>query len=354
MLKYPAKIIERLRQKKKPNLHTIHNLKMNDKVVMDRDLLFLPESYYGYHYEKVVKRGLGHVPQLNNISPYWSTSPVEYFLMSGGFVNTKTGIFFDAVHKRYFVDFSWGWGKPRSLKKVKFRDQDVESVEGQAPVYCVSGSGYHGIIEDVPIVLLLKNIFPDLLIAVRLENVWVIKLLIQLGFDESRLVYIDSEWLSAAQILCVTKSAFGEFVNLGLILHLQSSVWARALVSRSAGPSHVWVSRVRAKARSVSQELEICQKLKDRGFKIVVLEEMSIEEQLNQFFDAKVVSGFHGAGLLNIIFCKFPITLIEVYTEGKINSCYSSLAYMLGYDYGNWQYNGDTLALISELTSYQN
>jgi hypothetical protein len=51
------------------------------------------------------------------------------------------------------------------------------------------------------------------------------------------------------------------------------------------------------------------------NYKTVILEQMPFEEQVRHFYNADVIIGIHGAGLVNTIFCKKGATLIEIQNE---------------------------------------
>ena len=65
---------------------------------------------------------------------------------------------------------------------------------------------------------------------------------------------------------------------------------------------------------------EIIEYLKEKDFSIIKLSELSFDEQIELFNNAKVIIGSHGAGLTNLIFSKESTRIIEI---GDPNySCY--------------------------------
>jgi len=77
---------------------------------------------------------------------------------------------------------------------------------------------------------------------------------------------------------------------------------------------YIYISRSDARRRTVVNEKEVEQHLRNRGFNIIVPSQLSVQEQLSAVCNAKVIVGPHGAGLANIISSPDNITLIELYS----------------------------------------
>lgn len=74
------------------------------------------------------------------------------------------------------------------------------------------------------------------------------------------------------------------------------------------------------------------EELKKYGFNKYRLEELSIEEQINLFYDAEFVVGGHGAGLTNMIFSE-DIGVLELFANNCILPYYYYLSKSLGHKY---------------------
>ena len=72
--------------------------------------------------------------------------------------------------------------------------------------------------------------------------------------------------------------------------------------------------------------------LKKYGFKKYRLEDLSIDEQINLFYDAEFVVAAHGAGLTNIIFSE-DIGVLELFANNCILPYYYYLSKSLGHKY---------------------
>lgn len=74
----------------------------------------------------------------------------------------------------------------------------------------------------------------------------------------------------------------------------------------------IFISRKDAAMRRILNEEELLETLEKYNFQQYVLEQMTIEEQIELFYDAEVVIGSHGAGFSNILFSE-KIHVIELF-----------------------------------------
>lgn len=74
----------------------------------------------------------------------------------------------------------------------------------------------------------------------------------------------------------------------------------------------LFISRRDARNHALLNELEIEQELTRRGFRTVVLSEMSFADQVRCFSRARVIVGPHGAGLTNLIFAPPGAAVVEI------------------------------------------
>lgn len=69
---------------------------------------------------------------------------------------------------------------------------------------------------------------------------------------------------------------------------------------------------INRKNRRLENEIEVQNYLIDNGFRIVSLEDFTLDQQVELFSNAKFVIGFHGAGLANLVFSNEKISVIEI------------------------------------------
>ena len=81
----------------------------------------------------------------------------------------------------------------------------------------------------------------------------------------------------------------------------------------------LYISRSKTRLRRTLNEKKLIPLLKERGFKVVNLEDFNLKEQINFFNNAKIIIGAHGAGFTNLIFCNSLKTkatkIIEIFPK---------------------------------------
>jgi len=96
---------------------------------------------------------------------------------------------------------------------------------------------------------------------------------------------------------------------------------------------YFYISRENAIYRRVINEDEILDRLSAYGFKKVNLESMTVAEQIQLFSRAKVIIAPHGAGLVNLVFCKPGTKVIELFTPNYMPSYYWMISNHVQLDY---------------------
>ena len=79
----------------------------------------------------------------------------------------------------------------------------------------------------------------------------------------------------------------------------------------------IYISRQDSSHRKIINEKELIIFLKKMGFKIILLSKMDIFSQMNLFNKAKIIVGYHGAGLANLVFSSSHAKVIELYPKAK-------------------------------------
>jgi len=78
---------------------------------------------------------------------------------------------------------------------------------------------------------------------------------------------------------------------------------------------YIYISREKAPGRHVENETELLEMLGKYGFSCISLEDYSIEQQIALFHNAKVVVAPHGAGLVNLCWCKTGTKVLELFPQ---------------------------------------
>ena len=97
-------------------------------------------------------------------------------------------------------------------------------------------------------------------------------------------------------------------------------------------PKNFFVARSKSNSRFLALSRGFKTFLKNNGFKILYLENLSIARQAFIFRHAKTVIAVHGAGLANLVFSK-RCNVIEIFQEDTINQCYYSLSQLSDCNY---------------------
>jgi len=93
----------------------------------------------------------------------------------------------------------------------------------------------------------------------------------------------------------------------------------------------IYISRANSMQRRIANEEKLLPVLRDYGFQVVKLEELTFGEQIGLFNEAEVVVAPNGSGLANLVFCPKGTTVIEIfpYTSQSL----TSIDYTFNFDY---------------------
>ncbi|MEG5066020.1 tetratricopeptide repeat protein [Microcoleus sp. B3-A4] len=94
-------------------------------------------------------------------------------------------------------------------------------------------------------------------------------------------------------------------------------------------PERIYVSRSKSSYRRVINEEQVIEFLSRFGFVSVLLESMTLEEQIALFSRAKAIVAPHGSGLTNIIFCGAGTKVIELVSPNYIRQYYWAISQQL-------------------------
>ncbi len=157
-----------------------------------------------------------------------------------------------------------------------------------------------------------------------------------LGIPKDRIIVLDSTSRIQTKNLVIasTPTLLGN-VPQWTIDFLQSTFVSQEATQKK-NTKRILISRITN--RKIANEKELLTYLEPLGFERVVLDTMSVKEQANLFNSCEVVIWPHGAGLVNILFCRPWATVIELQHEDTVkghiyavsNSCRLNYAYIVG------------------------
>jgi len=139
-------------------------------------------------------------------------------------------------------------------------------------------------------------------------------------------VHLGEHMLVTAQKLLVP-SAPEEF-DLGTIGWINNTLLRsadkpekRLFISRSLSPN----------GRQILNEAELVERvLRPRGFDVVQLERLPLQQQAETLAASRVIVAAHGAGLTNLMFCSPGACVLELFSPRWIEFCFARLASLVG------------------------
>jgi hypothetical protein len=118
--------------------------------------------------------------------------------------------------------------------------------------------------------------------------------------------------------------------------HLRTPPWAVTFIrDRLRDPGlelvpgrRIYITRGRQRNdRTVRNEPELVEILRDRGFSVVDPGAMPVAEQIQAFAEAEWIVGPHGAGLTNLAFASPGASVVELFPPDYVQTCYWKLAH---------------------------
>lgn len=270
-----------------------------------------------------------------------SIFPVYFYKLNRCYQLINSGIILLGNGKFVAEEFAWGWGKTRTQSSPKLRLRIMHPLVIDGPVYTCSGYGYHGIVDDLSHIAFFYEKIKTSTVLVSDSNDYIYSM-IRLLFPHLKVLKVPQDAVVTSDlILATTKSPLSEFIQPKLLNALRKTVssWSPSL---SACADRIFISRSGTPKRSWVDEKIFETMIAKHGFLVVRLEELSVSEQIRLLLNARVVVGRHGAGLSNICFCQRKIHLLEIYENDHFNSCYSSMASVLGHVYTAVKFSRNT------------
>lgn len=112
------------------------------------------------------------------------------------------------------------------------------------------------------------------------------------------------------------------------------SVFRDWMVVKNNSPKKIFVGRGNTSKRKLLNEVELRAFLSLQGYEYVNPGDMSLNDQVNLFYNATHIVAAHGAALTNVIFCRPDCILVELFPVTYVNQCYWTIASIVGLRYG--------------------
>lgn len=231
-----------------------------------------------------------------------------------GYVFDAAGRLIEEASHKYRERFYWGL-----MCRDDSQFSHIENFQGQIAVLTASNQQiyWHWIFEVIPrLAMLWETGKKPEGIYIQNSHRFQRETLELLGaFSSETMIDCDQiPIVSASNLLIPCQQIMeGREYPKWLCQFLREKFLPHAEKVRTAANERIYISRGNASHRRVTNESEIIDLLKNYGFTIVKLEELSFIEQVSLFRNADVVVGPHGSGLGNLVFSPKGTRVIELF-----------------------------------------
>lgn len=201
---------------------------------------------------------------------------------------------------------------------------------------CVYGNCYgHWIHECLPKLFLLKDshFFDEvetIVLGHECKSSFYKKTLDMLGCAAKKIVYVDDETNAVFD-----KLYFSSFP--GIRMHCPAEWTYQKYHSLAEGicekhkdmPRYkkIYISRNKAKVRHTLNENKLFEMLESLGYKLIYMEDYSLEEQIVLFHSAEKIISPNGSGLTNLVFCKPDRTsVLDIFPSIRLETLYMEIS----------------------------
>jgi len=232
---------------------------------------------------------------------------------------------------KVFADFTYEWNKPIEEYEVfkSYIHKPQVRKECLATIAFYGSSGYfHWIFDSLPRLKLLEDVIDkiDYLIVPYNLKRFHLETLNLSGFPEEKLLKVKDgthllcENLYVPSLLCRPK--------------LASDFLRENFTPEDVAEPHrlIYISRKDALYRKIINEKEVEDYLREIGFEIVQMSELSLLESVKVCAEARIVIAPHGANLSNTVFCK-NAKILEIFSPSYIDKAYWIIANHVGNEY---------------------
>lgn len=197
---------------------------------------------------------------------------------------------------------------------------------------CGNHRYYHFFCETLPALIRVRKYAPDARILLSSHPFQYVQDSLELIFGSrwrDMCLFTDEPICPEAVVFASMHEHSGFITNADIGL-LQESM---PISSASSCSDRVYISRNKSPGRRIENETDIHCLFESHGYRVVYMEEHSLNEQIEIISSAAAVAGLHGAGLTNILFAKPGIKVVELFPPNVFNDCFARMSIQLEYDY---------------------
>jgi len=246
----------------------------------------------------------------------------------------------DNVHLR---DLSGGSFRGLSHHPLNFEGNYVPPIKRLNGTALVLATGlgqrnyYHWTTEILPRLRLLERIGAQVdFYCIPKRHRYHYDSLLMMGIPRERLIPLGKYTHLQAEFLMIPSVNRQEITSENAQFLYDKLAVRSEPQSISSASQKIYIARRRRHWRCVLNESELMSRLKPMGFKRYFLEDMSMQEQVRLFYNASVVVGPHGSGLVNLLYCKSGTRVVEIGTPVRPNGLFRIIAHHRRLQYVNY------------------
>lgn len=187
---------------------------------------------------------------------------------------------------------------------------------------------YHWLIEELPNAIRCIREFPDAIIVINDDKQEIVKFLHDLNFK-----FVST---SHSNITHKDISYVGRGDDFGWP-HPSDIAILRETIDFSYKQGPIKKQKFFLTRRGVRRTPPFIDQIEDhflnRGFQVIDMGELAIQEQIDIWSNADVVAGLHGAAFSTIAWAKPNTIILEIFESSHVVKCYKRIAQILGLKY---------------------
>lgn len=191
---------------------------------------------------------------------------------------------------------------------------------------------YHWYTECLPRLFVLKEHLKDALIILP-KKLKKFHLETLQWFEFKGIVYCDQH-----EIIKTKKLLFSNFTAKHFGTHRQEVLKNMVAYIKSKikieeiNVPNIYTPRSRAPKRNCVNEAEVFAVLNNHGFESILMDDLTQEQQISLFINAKNVAGVHGSSFVNLMYMKQG-RIIDFMEKRHCDLCYSNMATIFNQEY---------------------
>lgn len=194
----------------------------------------------------------------------------------------------------------------------------------------------HWMTDQVPVLVAYRDIYAAEGLRLLLPEVgaghFIRQTLDILGIPESQIFWLSNE------VYRIDEIVFGSYIPLSAIpqavVQCLQGMKIGLDLALNDRRRRLFLSRSESPSRRLLNEEAVVRALAPYGVERIVPGRMSLKEQISALDSAEVVVAPHGAGLVNVGFCRPGSVLIEIFSEYTVHPEFWTLSSLTGLGYG--------------------